>query len=374
VPILKQPMLGIASTLLVMVVSFGFITFFDGHTFTGWVSYYLMCTIPMSLVICIMWHGQLPAFAAGRRQPMRGAVFLLMALAVGAVVAALQSVTVGGGIDPPSPVLIQSTIASVIVAFWMTFIWGGWPFTLIRNPLVAGFSLLIGCYAVSYVVFHLFFNYEFLRGSPIYVADLDPNGLFDGWSATVFCITTGGAMFLMLHFDLWPLTRVPALMRQPVLGLVWNGIVVILAAIVVTVGTGVLGMAPPELLTTVTIPFIFGSIVLLNTLDGSLFARLPQPVKGICSALAAAAIGTVLTLVYGALAPVLTGPVPAGPPEYAYEVWLASAMLAVAFPFLAYFNDFFQLWPLAGRRKRQDQDTDEPQRRSTAPSNLGEPA
>ena len=109
-------------------------------------------------------------------------------------------------------------------------------------------------------------------------------------------------MFLMLHFDLWPLTRVPALMRQPALGLVWTVIVLILGAIVFTVGTRVLGMDPPVFLTTVPIPFIFGSIVVLNMLGGSLFARLSQPVKGVCSALAAAVIGTVLSLGYGALA------------------------------------------------------------------------
>ena len=93
------------------------------------------------------------------------------------------------------------------------------------------------------------------------------------------------------------------------LGLVWTVIVLVLGAIVFTVGTRVLGMDPPVFLTTVSIPFIFGSIVVLNMLGGSLFARLSQPVKGVCSAFAAAVIGTVLSLGYGALASVLTGPV-----------------------------------------------------------------
>jgi hypothetical protein len=345
-PALKQPFLGIASTLLVVALSLGFISLFDTATFTGWISFYLMCTIPPSLVIAGIWAGRYPRFALGRRQPVRGALLLLTAMAFGLVVAALHFVSVGGAVSPPLPMLVQCIVASVVVALWMSIIWEGWPFTLIRNPSVTGFGLIIGYYVVSYGLFRVFFNYEFLSGSPLYHVELDPSGMFDAWSAIAFCVTAAGAMFLMLHFELWPLTRFPAVTRQPVLGLVWSAIVVVAGAIVFTIGTRALEMEPPVLLTKVSIPFIFGSIVVLNMLEGSLFSRLCQPVKGVCSALVAAVVGTALSLVYGSLVSVLTGPVPAGPPEYAYEVWLASALLAVTFPFLAFHADFFQMWPL----------------------------
>ena len=190
--VLRQPLFGIASTLLVIGLSFSFISLFDGATFTGWISYYLMCTIPTSLVIAVIWAGRYPRFAAGCRQPLRGVLFLLITMAVGAVVAALHFVTVGGAVSPPIPMLVQCIIASVVVAFWMSIIWQGWPFILIRHPLVAGFSLLIGYYVVSYAVFRIFFNYEFLRGSPLYRPELDPTGMFDAWSAVAFCVTAAG--------------------------------------------------------------------------------------------------------------------------------------------------------------------------------------
>jgi len=66
-------------------------------------------------------------------------------------------------------------------------------------------------------------------------------------------------------------------------------------------------------------------------------------------------VGTVLSLIYGALAPALTGPVQPGPPEYGFEVWLASALLAVTFPFLAYHADLFQMWPFAAGRSDQNE-------------------
>jgi hypothetical protein len=357
-PVTRQPLLGIASTLVVMAISLVFISLFDGPTFTGWVSYYLMCTIPASLVIGVIWAGRYPTFAVKHRQPLRGVVLLAMALAVGIVVAAVHFATVGGGVDPPLPVLLHSTIVSVVVALWMTIVWEGWPFTHILGPLVGGVGLFIGYYVVAQVVFRTFVNYASLRGSPLYHVELDPKGLFDAWSVIGFCVTAAAIMFLMLHFDLWPLTRRPALTRQPILGLVWTAIALVLGGIVYMVCTRVLGMTPPVLLTTVSIPFIFGSIVMLNMLGGSLFAGLSQPRKGAASALVAAAVGTVLSLIYGLLAPVLTGPVPPGPPGYAFEIWLASALLAVTFPFLAYHADLFQMWPFAAGRERPDDNTD----------------
>src|SRR5437879_6198429 len=100
---LKQPVLGIVATLLVMAISVGFISLFDWPTFGGWVSYLLMCTIPMTIVIGTLWASEYPAFFATRRQPLRGGLFLLMAVAVGLVVAVVHFFTVGGGIRPPLP-------------------------------------------------------------------------------------------------------------------------------------------------------------------------------------------------------------------------------------------------------------------------------
>lgn len=344
---LGQPALGTAATLLVIAVSLGFISLFDWPTFAGWVSFLLMCTIPMTLVIAMTWQGAHPAFAARRRQPVRGAVFLLLAAAVGSLVGVVHFFTVGGGFGPPLPMLVQCIITSVVVAFFMCIVWGGWPFTLIGNRIVAGLCLVAGCYVVNYLLFRIFFEYSFLRGSPLYHDELDPHGLFDGWDATVFSVTCLGVMFLLLHFDLWPFTRFPAIMRQPVLGLVWTTVSLVLGAGVFVLATRGFGVAAPVFLIKGPIPFIFGTILLLTMLRGSLFAKLSQPAKGACSALAAAAIGTVLAAGYGQLAPTLTGTVLSGPPAYDYEVWVASALLAVTFPFLAYYADLFQMWPFA---------------------------
>ena len=196
---------------------------------------------------------------------------------------------------------MMCSIVSVIITFWAAIIWGGWPFTtLIKNPVGAGLAMLVACYAVNYLLFRLFFSYEFMRGAPVYVASLDPHGMFNANLALVFYISAIGIMFLMLHFDLWPLTNFPGVMKQPVLGLVWTAICLALGGIIFYIGVFAMAMDPLQFMVRVPIPFIFGTIIVLNMLQGSLFAKQAQPVKGILSAVTAAVIGTGLALFYSA--------------------------------------------------------------------------
>ena len=100
-------------------------------------------------------------------------------------------------------------------------------------------------------------------------------------------------------------------------------------------------------LTGVTVPFIFGSIVVLNMLQNSLFARMTQPLKGVMNTIAAVAVGEILAQLYVSLMPMVSGPLAPGPPGYDREVWVANALLSVTFPFLIYHAVFFGFWPLS---------------------------
>ena len=343
---MKQPVTGIVGTLLIIAISLAFISLFSFPTFATWVSYLIICVIPMQIVVGVTWGGN-PAFAAARKQPLKGIVLILCTLVVGALVALISFNTVGGGIGPPTPMLAMCTIVSVIVTFWLAIMWGGWPFTaFIKNPIAAGLVLLIACYLINYALFRVFFNYSFMQGAPVYVPALDPHGLFNAWSALVFYVTAIAVMFLMLCFDLWPLTKSPAIMKQPTLGIVWTIIALVVGEIAFYIGVNVMGMTPAAFMVRVPIPFIFGTIIVLNMLQGSLFAKQPQPLKGILNTLAVIVIGNALALMYSAMAPVVTGTVNPGPPSFDFEIWLASALLAVTFPFLIFYAEFFKLWPL----------------------------
>jgi hypothetical protein len=346
---MKQPALGIISSVLVIAVSLGFISIFSLSTFTTWVADAMICLIPMVIVITVRWGAKVPICAARHAQPAKGLLFMLLVLAAGALVGVVHFITVGGKVSPPAPMLSMCIITTVVLAFWLAIIWGGWPFTrLLKNPVVAGLSMLVASYLVNYLLFRLFFNYGFMKDTPAYLPALDPKGLFNAWNALVFSVTATGAMFLMVCFELWPLTRQPTLMRQPLLGGIWTVAVLAIGAIAVSIGEGLLGMDAPVFMVRSPIPFIFGTIIVMNMMQDSLFAGFSQPVKGVLNAAAAAVIGAALARFFGVMAPIVSGRMPSGSPAYAFEIWLASALLAVTFPFLIIFAEMFQFWPLRG--------------------------
>ena len=216
---MKQPVAGIVATGLVMAVALGFVSLFSLPVFTGWVAFFLLCVIPIQIVVAVTW-GSNPPFAAGKQQPLKGLILIVATLVVGVVVTAATHRLIGGGISPPTPMVTMCAIVSVVITFWAAIIWGGWPFTaLIKNVVAAGLTMLVVCYIVNYALFRVFFDYGFMQGAPVYVAAQDPHGLFPAWNALVFYLSCLAGMFLMVNFDLWPLTTMPAVMRQPRLGL-----------------------------------------------------------------------------------------------------------------------------------------------------------
>jgi hypothetical protein len=343
-----QPAIGLLSSAIVMAIALAFVSAFDFPTFAGWVAFVMLGLIPMQIVIAVLW-GANPPFASGMRQPSKGVMLVLLTVVATAVISPLVLRSVGEGMTPPGPIPSHYVIIVVPTTFWLAIMMGGWPFTrLTSNPLVSGLLVLVASYVVTYAVFHVFFNYDFLKGAPVYLQSA-PGGMYNGVSALVFYVTALAIMFVVLCFDLWPLTLFPAVMKQPVLGLVWTAIALGGAAVAVSIGIGSLGADPMAFLTQVTVPLIFGSIIVLNMLQNSLFARLTQPLKGLANTVAAIVIGVLLARMYVSLAPLMVGVLPMGPPGYEREIWLANALLSVTFPFLIYHAVFLGYWPLDRR-------------------------
>jgi len=343
----KQPLSGILAAILVMAISLAFISRFDYGMFSGWVAYFLLCIIPMEIVIGVTWGTNFPAFAGSKSQPVKGILLALVALAAGVVVSTVYWFVAGGQVSPPAPMLAQCTISSVAITFWWAIMWGGWPFTsMIKNSLAAGLALLVGCYVLNLILFKIFFDYAFMQGAPVYVASLDPHGMFNAWHVLVFELSALSVLFLMALFDLWPFTNFPGIMKQPVLGIVWTVTALIIGAIAYQIAVNQMGMDPVAWMVKGPVPFIFGTIIMLNMLQNSVFGKFKQPLRGVLNLIAAIIVGQILAQIYLALAPTVTGQVNPGPPAYEQEIWLASALLSVTFPFLVMYADFFKFWPL----------------------------
>ncbi len=234
------------------------------------------------------------------------------------------------------------------MTFWGAIIFGGWPFkAVIRNEVAAGLVLLAACYVVNYLLFRIFFDYGFMEGAPVYVRSLDPHGMFSALNILVFEVSFLIGLFTMANFDLWPLTTFSGVMRQPLLGMVWTVVALVIGGLAFWFGVGIIKMDVMAFLVTAPVPFIFGSIVVINMLQNSLFGKLAQPLKGIANVIAVIVIGSALAQMYRALAPAISGTLHAGPPAYDLEIWTASALLAVTFPFLIFYAEFFRFWPLS---------------------------
>lgn len=343
---MKQPFMGIAATAIVVAISLGLISLFSFDTFSGWLAYGLMCLIPTQIVIVVLWKGKHPVWAARHAQPLKGLLLILVNALIGAAVVVGYHRTVGGGLGA-SPMLVQCTIVSVVVMFWFAIMWGGWPFNIaIRNPVLAGLVTILVSYGINVLLFRVLFNYDFMKDAPVYIASLDPHGLFNAWKVLVFYVTSLSMMFLTLHFDLWPMTKFGSVMRQPVLGVVWTAIVLALGGGLFFVGTHLLQTDVVDFLVRVPIPFIFGTIVVLNMMQNSLFPSLSQPGKGLANTFAALVIGNLLAMFFSKVMTAVSGPLTSGPPAYQSEIWLASALLSVTFPFLIFYAEFLGFWPL----------------------------
>ena len=341
---MSQPVLGAVATAIVLVVSLGFLSLFDFPTFAGWVAFYMLCLIPAQIVLVVLAPN---AVAPRLGQPARGLVLLALTAVIAAVATPIALQLAGEGIGPPGPIPSHYVVIVVPTTFFLAIIFGGWPFSaMTRNSGVIAALVLVASYAITYGIFRTVFNYDFLQGTPVYLASA-PSGITNGVFALVSYVTVLAGMFLVLHFDLWPLTTMPGIMKQPILGIVWMIIAFAIGMGVMQVAVGMLGRDPMWVLTRVTAPFIFGTIVVLNMLQNSLFAKLAQPLKGVANAVTAAILGVALAQVYGMLSPSIVGALPSGAPGFEYEIWLVNALLSVTFPFLIFYAAYFHYWPLA---------------------------
>jgi hypothetical protein len=343
----SQPVLGLVASALVIAVSLAYLALFDFGTFVGWVAFFMLCLIPAQIVTVVLAPN--PPYAKHLHQPARGAVLLLATIVAAIIVTPIALRIAGEGVTPPGPIPSHFVVIVVPTTFFLAIIFGGWPFTkMSRNGGVISACVLVASYVITYAIFRVFFNYDFLQEAPVDLASA-PSGMYNAVMALVFYVTALAGMFLVLHFDLWPLTRFPAVMKQPVLGVVWLLIALAVGALVMQVTTGTMSKDPMWVLTRVTAPFIFGSIIVLNMLQNSLFAKMAQPLKGVANVIAAAAIGVALGQLYGAFSDWNFNQLPMGAPGYEYEIWLVNALLSVTFPFLIFYAAYFNYWPLVSQ-------------------------
>ena len=314
----------------------------------------------MEIVMGVTWGMKQPRFAAERSQPVRGILFSLFALVAGAIVTLVHWTGVGGSISPPTPMLTQCLIASVVIAFWHGHYVG--RLALYRADQESDRRRDWRCWwpATSSITSSSASSLTttFMKGAPVYVAAQDPQGMFNGWSCRGVLCNGHSVMFLLLCFDLWPFTKSPSLMKQPVLGIVWT-----IVALVIGWRRDVHRRECDEDGRGGVHGHRSNSVYLRDHLRAEHAARFA--VREIHAASerrvehrGGSGFGqSVRAPVSGSSHAWSPGKLDPGPPAYQSEIWLASALLAVTFPFLVAYADFFTMWPLQRAKAEQVMET-----------------
>lgn len=351
----KTLVTGLSGTVLVLIISGLCIAPFDHQFFTEWVGLAFMAATPVQIVLGLLWHNSKPAFIGVLPQPAKGIALTLVAIASGGLILALMLLLVSGG-HGITPMLTQYAIMTIVISMWVVIIWQCWPVTLISSdPMVTGVLALVYSYLMAFVIWSIFFDYSFLAQivHPHYYADIDPGGLFDMWFAITFFVTVAGVIIVHMLFEFWPVDKIVGGASQPNRGIIGSIYILAVSWALRYLCVEILGMEQVDYMVRVPVCMIFGTFLVNNMMQFSLFPKLTQPVRGLALMGCAAIVAMIMHEVYAFASTLHAGKaLGTGPAAgFAREFWIASAMLGVTFPVIFTVSGFFGFWPLQRNKK-----------------------
>ena len=353
---IRQPVLGAIGAVVTIGLSLALSTAFDPDIFGTWVAFLVMCAVPAQIVIGLVWQNSYPGFLTRLSQPARGAAILLILAGAVGVIAPATLLLVGGSVTPPTPFLNMYIIMSIVATFWLVAVFQCWPAAAFSShPAAVGLGTLALAYLGAWVVFRSGFDFRAMAAAPFYVAALDPHGTIPAWHLLSYAVTTVAVIMGLVLLDFWPFSalaaKAPVLGKQPLFGLTVAAVVLPLAGLVWTAGVRLAGMDAVDYLVRVPVSFVFGTFILLTLFQTAPFQRLAQPAKG-AGLIAGSAVLALLTYgLYRFAALATFGQIPAGPPAYDLDLWIATAMLSITFPLIVAYGEGFGFWPFARTAK-----------------------
>lgn len=347
-----QPLLGCIAAALTVGLSLAISASFDAGTFGTWVAFLAMCAIPVQMIIGLVWRNVYPSILGRLAQPARGVVILVIMACVAGIVAPLALRLVGGGATPPTPFLIMYIIMSIASTFWLVAVFQCWPMSaLSTHPALVGMGTLMLAYLTGWVVFRLGFDFSAMSQAPFYAAALDPKGAFDAWNILCYVVCTVCVIMGLVLLDYWPFmalaARLPALGRQPWLGVAAGAFSLAVGGLMWWVGVRIAGMDVVDFMVRIPISVLFGNFIVLVLFQTAPLQRLAQPAKGLGLILLSTVLALAMYALYRGMALAAIGDLAAGPPAYGLDLWIATAMLSITFPVIVAYGEGFGLWPFA---------------------------
>lgn len=337
--------LGMASTLLIVIFTMLYSSFYDVAVYTSWVAFIWMTAVPAQVIFGLHLNFNCPHVLARLPQPLKGMAFSGLTF-IFMIFGGGYLYIVPGGMLPPGPFLIMATIITIVVVFWLVAAWQCWPFTLIsQDPFKQGVMALVASYALGTLAYYLLFDFSFMIGASEYNRALDPNGFFNAWSVLAFSVTTVAIIMLLSIFDNWPATKHSV--TQPGLGIAISFISLVMSGFIFWLAVYVFGIDQVDYMVRGPVSIIFGIFIVTNMMQFQLFKKMKQPLRGIYLLITTLFLAYIMQLIYRTIATYVTDvPLGEGAPQYEMELWVATALLSITFPMINIVSGYFSFWPL----------------------------
>jgi len=336
------------ATLIVLALAGAICAAFKPPVLTTWIAFCFMSATPTLVILSVLWRTNHPPAIARLAQPRKGLLLTAASIVAACVIGSLLFYLGGAGVGPPTPMLLMLTTTTIIATIWLVDVWDCWPVSVITsNRTALGIITLVVAYATAFVVFKLLFNFSFLAHTPIYVVSLDPKGLLNAWVAMSFLVTTAAVIVVFMAFDFWPVSALIRSRRQPAFGLASTILTLAASTLLYLFFTRLVGLDPVQHLVRVGVSLMYGILLVQNMMRRQLLHGWRQPLRGLGLTAIAVVLALLMYGLYAASASALgKQPVPAGPPAYELEMWVATAMLGITFPLMIVVAGFFEFWPL----------------------------
>jgi hypothetical protein len=355
---MKQPGRGIFGLIVTVGLAFTICAAVDLQMFNGLYTFVIMSMVPVMAVIGMVWGGQYPP-TPGVHQAWRGLALTLFTIVLGTIYCVtLLRYRAAGVIQPFVAIAL---ITSIVFIFFHIIAFGTWPWHKLSPP-AQGLMTLATAWVVGGWVAVGLYNFDFLSyptgvnpspvpkvpfysaGGPLAVfANLAPHGPVPWETMIAYTLWALVPVWVLVHVGMWPFSKSPGLMKQPIMGIVVSLTCLIIGYLAIKVGIGAMQIEPLKFL-VIGVSYIFGLLLFLTVFQTWPGSTMKQPVGGFVNAILAIPVGAIGY--YGILAFCNWH---FGTKAMAYPgnmFAIAGAMLGVTFPVWVLCTGFWDFWPL----------------------------
>jgi hypothetical protein len=356
---IPQPWRGLFGVAVTVGYAFLITAIFDLKAFNGFFTLLIMSFVPVLVMVGMGWQRGTYPSTEGLQQPWRGLLLTAFVVLIGTIAAYFILNFLSRGAAQPFTNVYSITV--VITTFFLVIAFGLWPFD--KLPLSGrGWLTLLLAYVLMWFLLKLFFSFELLsfpagdfpstiKAVPFYAkdgplaafADIAPSGLFRWECAISFYFWMLIFLFVFAALGMWPLNKVPGIMKQPVMGIVLVIICAILAGISYGIGVNGLKIEPLNFM-LYGVCFLYGLLMMMVMFQMWPGRALPGPGAGFVNILIAIVIGIIAYYAYKAFALWHFGDPALKYPNNIFV--LANMMLGLTFPAWACYGDLWDFWPL----------------------------